>query len=134
MNLTLLSPRVEGSDPKRVRCKNAKILRGLVMTNRAAWISVLVGLSILFGSVSNPALARKSARVHPKAAHARSAGYPQPPYPGHPPDCPQLPSYNPANPDRGYCDPGFAYHGNLNGCVVDLGYGRWEPCDIGGSR
>jgi hypothetical protein len=29
---------------------------------------------------------------------------------------------------RGFNDPGYAYHGNLNGCAVDLGYGRWEPC------
>ena len=30
---------------------------------------------------------------------------------------------------RGFGDPGYAYHGNINGCVVDLGYGRWEPCN-----
>ena len=30
---------------------------------------------------------------------------------------------------RGFYDPGFAYHGNINGCAVDLGYGRWEPCN-----
>jgi hypothetical protein len=30
---------------------------------------------------------------------------------------------------RGFQDPGYAYHGNINGCVVDLGYGRWEPCN-----
>jgi hypothetical protein len=32
---------------------------------------------------------------------------------------------------RGFEDPGFAYHGNINGCVSDLGYGRWEPCNRG---
>jgi hypothetical protein len=32
---------------------------------------------------------------------------------------------------RGFEDPGFAYHGNINGCAVDLGYGRWESCDKG---
>jgi hypothetical protein len=32
---------------------------------------------------------------------------------------------------RGYADPGYAYHGNINGCAEDLGYGRWEPCDRG---
>jgi hypothetical protein len=48
------------------------------------------------------------------------------------PGCPGLRSWNPNNPDRGYCDPGFAYHGNINGCASDLGYGRWEPCDRGG--
>jgi hypothetical protein len=45
------------------------------------------------------------------------------------PGCPGLYSWNPANPDRGYCDPGFAYHGNINGCAIDLGYGRWASCD-----
>jgi len=51
---------------------------------------------------------------------------------GDAPGCPGLHSWNPNNPDRGYCDPGFAYHGNINGCASDLGYGRWEPCDRGG--
>jgi hypothetical protein len=32
---------------------------------------------------------------------------------------------------RGFEDPGYAYHGNINGCVVDLGYGRWESCNVG---
>ena len=32
---------------------------------------------------------------------------------------------------RGFADPGYAYHGNINGCAEDLGYGRWEPCDRG---
>ena len=32
---------------------------------------------------------------------------------------------------RGYADPGYAYHGNINGCAVDLGYGRWESCNVG---
>jgi hypothetical protein len=45
------------------------------------------------------------------------------------PECPGLYSWNPANPDRGFCDPGFAYHGNVNGCAIDLGYGRWASCD-----
>jgi hypothetical protein len=30
---------------------------------------------------------------------------------------------------RGFDDPGYAYHGNVNGCAEDLGYGRWESCD-----
>jgi hypothetical protein len=51
---------------------------------------------------------------------------------GDAPGCPGLRSWNPNNPDRGYCDPGFAYHGNINGCASDLGYGRWEPCDRSG--
>ena len=48
------------------------------------------------------------------------------------PGCPGLRSWNPNNPDRGYCDPGFAYHGNINGCASDLGNGRWEPCGSSG--
>jgi hypothetical protein len=32
---------------------------------------------------------------------------------------------------RGFNDPGYAYHGNINGCAVDLGYGRWESCNRG---
>jgi len=65
----------------------------------------------------------RSGRAHagaPRSLHAA---------PGPAPDCPWLKSWNPANPDRGYCDPGFAYHGNINGCVVDQGYGRWISCD-----
>jgi hypothetical protein len=30
---------------------------------------------------------------------------------------------------RGFEDPGFALRGNMPGCAVDLGYGRWESCD-----
>jgi hypothetical protein len=30
---------------------------------------------------------------------------------------------------RGFEDPGFAIRGNMPGCAVDLGYGRWESCD-----
>jgi len=30
---------------------------------------------------------------------------------------------------RGFEDPGYAYHSNLSGCAIDLGYGRWESCD-----
>lgn len=52
----------------------------------------------------------------------------QPRVVGSAPGCPGLTSWNPANPDRGFCDPGFAYHGNVNGCAIDLGYGRWSPC------
>jgi len=50
-------------------------------------------------------------------------------FPRSAPGCPGLYSWNPANPDRGFCDPGFAYHGNVNGCAIDEGYGRWSPCD-----
>src|SRR5205085_7157455 len=66
--------------------------------------------------------------------HRRRAVVPAYPQAGRDaPGCPGLRSWNPYNPDRGYCDPGFAYHGNVNGCAVDLGYGRWQSCDsLGG--
>ena len=65
-------------------------------------------------------------RKHPRRAYVDVPV--QPRALGHAPGCPGLTSWNPANPDRGFCDPGFAYHGNVNGCAVDLGYGRWAPC------
>jgi hypothetical protein len=58
--------------------------------------------------------------------HHRHYGNGVPVYPQVRLDTPR--SYNPWNPDRGYYDPGFAYHGNINGCAEDLGYGRWESC------
>jgi len=54
------------------------------------------------------------ARHHVRRYHRPRYGYV--PYPGL---------------QRGFMDPGTAYHGNLNGCAVDLGYGRWESCDVG---
>jgi hypothetical protein len=68
-------------------------------------------------------------RKHPRRAYIDVPVQPRPPGPA--PECPGLTSWNPANPDRGYCDPGFAYHGNVNGCAIDLGYGRWGPCGTG---
>jgi hypothetical protein len=66
-------------------------------------------------------------RKQPRRAHVDVPV--RPAYPGPAPDCPGLTSWNPANPHRGFCDPGFAYHGNVNGCAIDLGYGRWVSCD-----
>jgi hypothetical protein len=66
-------------------------------------------------------------RKHPRRAHVDVPVRPVAPGPA--PGCPGLTSWNPANPDRGFCDPGFAYHGNVNGCAEDLGYGRWVSCD-----
>lgn len=66
-------------------------------------------------------------RKHPQRAYVDVPVYPRPPAAA--PGCPGLHSWNPANPDRGFCDPGFAYHGNVNGCAIDEGYGRWSPCD-----
>ena len=31
----------------------------------------------------------------------------------------------------GFYDQGYAYRGNINGCSIDLGYGRYESCDKG---
>ena len=66
-------------------------------------------------------------RKHPRRAYVDVPV--QPHAVGPAPGCPGLASWNPANPDRGFCDPGFAYHGNVNGCAEDLGYGRCVPCD-----
>jgi hypothetical protein len=66
-------------------------------------------------------------RKHPRRAYVDVPVRPRGPVAA--PGCPGLYSWNPANPDRGYCDPGFAYHGNVNGCAEDLGYGRWVSCD-----
>jgi hypothetical protein len=68
-------------------------------------------------------------RKHPRRAYVDVPV--QPRVVGPAPGCPGLTSWNPANPDRGFCDPGFAYHGNVNGCAIDLGYGRWMPCNTG---
>ena len=66
-------------------------------------------------------------RKHPRRAYVDVPVRPRGPVAA--PGCPGLYSWNPANPDRGYCDPGFAYHGNINGCAEDLGYGRWVSCN-----
>jgi len=34
----------------------------------------------------------------------------------------------------GFYDQGYAYRGNINGCSIDLGYGRYESCDKGPAR
>jgi hypothetical protein len=68
----------------------------------------------------------ESRRKHPRRAYVDVPVRPR--VFGHAPGCPGLTSWNPANPNRGYCDPGFAYHGNVNGCAIDEGYGRWSPC------
>jgi hypothetical protein len=65
-------------------------------------------------------------RKHSRRAHVEVPVEPRAPIAA--PGCPGLYSWNPANPDRGFCDPGFAYHGNVNGCAIDQGYGRWAPC------
>jgi hypothetical protein len=66
-------------------------------------------------------------RKHPRRAYVDVPVRPH--VVGPAPECPGLTSWNPANPHRGFCDPGFAYRGNVNGCAEDLGYGRWVSCD-----
>jgi hypothetical protein len=77
--------------------------------------------------IAEPASHRKRIERRPLAHRGALPTYRT--APAHAPGCPGLYSWNPANPDRGFCDPGFAYHGNVNGCVVDQGYGRWISCD-----
>lgn len=69
---------------------------------------------VVTGSVSDVTLVQ-TARRRPYY-HVRVPRYQQPRVPRH---------------LRGFEDPGYAYHGNINGCVVDLGYGRWESCNVG---
>jgi hypothetical protein len=50
-----------------------------------------------------------------------------------PAPAPPLVPYGPLGPligpyAQGFRDPGFAYHGNVPSCAVDLGYGRYETC------
>jgi hypothetical protein len=86
-------------------------------------ISLAVKTAAATDVVKVETVRRKHARRAYVAVPVRPAG------PGPAPGCPGLTSWNPANPDRGFCDPGFAYHGNVNGCAEDLGYGRWVSCD-----
>lgn len=51
-------------------------------------------------------------------------------YGGRGPYLPPQTYYNGGN-RRGFYDPGYAYQGNINGCAVDLGYGRYESCNVG---
>ena len=78
-------------------------------------------------ATDNVITVRTVRRKHPPRAYVDVPVAPRAPVSA--PGCPGLYSWNPANPSRGYCDPGFAYHGNVNGCAEDLGYGRWVSCD-----
>jgi hypothetical protein len=109
----------------------------------AAALAAMVAFGIATSAAALPFAARSGVpaaatdvvkvEAAPRKHHRR--GYPDggpPAYragPGPAPGCPGLYSWNPANPNRGFCDPGFAYHGNINGCVIDQGYGRWASCD-----
>ena len=110
---------------------------------RAAALAAMVALGIATSAAALPFAARSGVPaaatdvIKVEAVHRKQhrRGYPDggpPAYragPGPAPGCPGLYSWNPANPNRGFCDPGFAYHGNINGCVIDQGYGRWASCD-----
>jgi|SRR5689334_14712893 hypothetical protein len=84
-----------------------------------------IGLALKTAAANDVIKVESVRRKHPRRAYVAVPVHP----PGHAPGCPGLTSWNPANPDRGFCDPGFAYHGNVNGCAEDLGYGRWVSCD-----
>jgi hypothetical protein len=84
---------------------------------RSLLVSAALALTVIGAAV--PAIAAASpanssvqiaSGVMPAAYHQRSRG--------------RVPRYL-----RGFDDPGYAYHGNINGCAEDLGYGRWESCD-----
>jgi hypothetical protein len=98
----------------------------LAMIAHAAAGPLGVSTAVRTGAASD---AIKVATVRHKYPRRAYVDVPVGPYAlGAAPGCPGLYSWNPANPSRGYCDPGFAYHGNVNGCAIDQGYGRWAPC------
>jgi hypothetical protein len=116
-------------------------MRTIVVGGAAAFAAVcalsITAPAIAAPPAANPALraaatgdmikVRNVYRKHPRRAYVDVPVAPRAAVAA--PGCPGLYSWNPANPDRGYCDPGFAYHGNINGCAEDLGYGRWVSCD-----
>ena len=112
-------------------------MRILISAALAAGVLAMIGPATAAPLGMNPAIRTGAAsdvikieavrRKHPRRAYVDVPVRPRGPVAA--PGCPGLYSWNPANPDRGYCDPGFAYHGNVNGCAEDLGYGRWVSCD-----
>lgn len=62
-------------------------------------------------------------RAYPRAAQVYVAPGPRYVYPGYGGDA----GY-PFDPRR--IGPGGAYQGNIPGCAVDLGYGRYESCNV----
>ena len=99
----------------------------LVVATPAAAGPLAAGIAVKAAAPSNVVKVEAVRRKHPRRAHVDVPVQPRAPVAA--PGCPGLYSWNPANPHRGYCDPGFAYHGNVNGCAEDLGYGRWVSCD-----
>jgi hypothetical protein len=91
----------------------AVALLGLGMFPAAALTSVGHAIATVRGSDVIPASSNSQRRPQHRAHAAR---YRQGRVPQH---------------LRGFDDPGYALRGNINGCAVDLGYGRWEPCGSG---
>jgi len=110
------------------------IVTGCVVALAGAWTlaapaasaPIAASAAIKTAATSDVIKVATARRKHPRRAYVEVPVEPRAPVSA--PGCPGLYSWNPANPDRGYCDPGFAYHGNVNGCAIDLGYGRWVPC------
>ena len=98
----------------------------LAMIEPAAAGPLGVNAAMRTAAASDVVKVEAARRKHPRRAYVV---VPVRPHLGPAPECPGLTSWNPANPDRGFCDPGFAYHGNVNGCAIDEGYGRWAPCN-----
>jgi hypothetical protein len=85
----------------------------LAMIEPAAAGPLAVNTAISTASPTDVIKVEAVRRKHPRRAYVDVPV--QPRALGHAPGCPGLTSWNPANPDRGFCDPGFAYHGNVNG-------------------
>ena len=98
-----------------------------LMAAPAAAAPLAVSLTVKAAAGTEVVKAAAARRKPPRRAYVDVPVRPRGPGPA--PDCPGLTSWNPANPHRGFCDPGFAYHGNVNGCAIDQGYGRWASCD-----
>ena len=99
----------------------------LFVATAAAAAPPAAGVAVKAAAPSDVVKVETVRRKHPRRAYVDVPVQPRAPVAA--PGCPGLYSWNPANPDRGYCDPGFAYHGNINGCAIDQGYGRWVSCD-----
>jgi hypothetical protein len=112
---------------KRIGWAAAAAVCALAMSAPASAAPLAVSVTVKTAAVRDVVEVGTVRRKHPRRAYVdvpvRPVG------PASAPGCPGLTSWNPANPHRGYCDPGFAYHGNVNGCAEDLGYGRWVSCD-----
>ena len=111
----------------RVLVSAAVAACALTMIGPAAAAPLGANLATITGAPSDVIKVETVRRKHARRAYVDVPVSPRGLGPA--PGCPGLWSWNPANPDRGFCDPGFAYHGNVNGCAEDLGYGRWVSCD-----